>query len=129
MKKLEDYTKEEWENICTHCGKCCLIKLQDEDSGEVYYTDVICRYFDEEKCLCTVYDRRRELVPECLELNKDNVKNISWMPKPALTVACSKTVRRARKPPLEDAAFLKHWSGRKIWKIILLIGKIYERKA
>ena len=81
MKKLEDYTKEEWENICTHCGKCCLIKLQDEDSGEVYYTDVICRYFDEEKCLCTVYDRRRELVPECLELNKDNVKNISWMPK------------------------------------------------
>ncbi len=81
MKKLEDYTKEEWEDICDHCGKCCLIKLQDEDSGEIYYTDVICRYFDEEKCLCTVYDRRRELVPECLKLTKDNVKNIAWMPK------------------------------------------------
>lgn len=81
MKKLEEYTQEEWENICDHCGKCCLIKLQDEESGEIYYTDVICRYFDEEKCLCAVYDRRCELVPECLKLTKDNVKNIAWMPR------------------------------------------------
>lgn len=81
MKKLVDYTTEEWENICNHCGKCCLIKLQDEEGGTVYYTDVVCRYFDEEKCLCTIYNHRRELVPECLKLNKDNIRNIEWMPK------------------------------------------------
>lgn len=79
-KKLEDYSETEWENICTNCGKCCLIKLQDEDSGDIYYTNVVCQYFDSEKCLCTVYDRRCELVPECIRLTKDNVDKISWMP-------------------------------------------------
>lgn len=78
MKKL---TEAEWENICRHCGKCCLIKLEDEDSGEVYYTDVVCRYFDEEKMCCSVYDKRCELVPTCLKLDKNNVDKLSWMPK------------------------------------------------
>lgn len=79
-KKLEDYTEEEWEQICAHCGKCCLIKLQDEDSGEIYYTDVVCQYFDNENCLCRVYKQRCELVPECIKLTKDNIDKISWMP-------------------------------------------------
>lgn len=77
LKKTED----EWENICRHCGKCCLIKLEDEDSGEVYYTNVVCRYFDEEKMCCSVYDKRCELVPTCLKLDKNNVDKLSWMPK------------------------------------------------
>ena len=81
MKKLENYTREEWEDICTNCGKCCLIKLQDEETDEVYYTNVVCKYFDEETCHCTVYENRCELVPECLKLTKDNIQNISWMPK------------------------------------------------
>lgn len=80
-KKLEEYTEEEWENICNHCGKCCLIKLQDEDTNDIYYTDVVCKYFDEENCKCSVYETRCSLVPECLKLNKDNVDKIAWMPK------------------------------------------------
>lgn len=80
-KKLQDYTEEEWESICTRCGKCCLLKLQDEDSGDIYYTDIVCRYFDSENCLCTVYDHRCELVPECIKLTKNNVDKISWMPE------------------------------------------------
>lgn len=80
-KKLEDCTEEEWENICTHCGKCCLIKLENEDDNEIYYTDVVCRYFDEEKCACTIYKERCTIVPECLKLTKDNVDKIKWMPK------------------------------------------------
>ncbi len=75
------YTTEEWESICCHCGKCCLIKLEDTDSGEVYYTDVICRYFDEEKMCCSVYEKRCELVPACLKLSPDNVDKLVWMPK------------------------------------------------
>ncbi len=81
MKKIEDYTNEEWENICTNCGKCCLIKLQDEDTNEIYYTNVVCKYFDQETCKCTVYSKRCELVPECLKLTKDNVDKLQWMPK------------------------------------------------
>lgn len=81
MKKLKDYTKEEWENICNNCGKCCLLKLQDAETDEIYYTNVVCKYFDTEKCLCMVYDKRCELVPECLQLTPENVDKIKWMPK------------------------------------------------
>ncbi len=78
---MKQYTKDEWENICRRCGKCCLIKLEDEDTGDVYYTNVVCRYFDEEKMCCSVYDKRCELVPTCLKLNQENVDKLSWMPK------------------------------------------------
>ena len=81
MKKIEDYTEDEWENICSNCGKCCLIKLQDEDTDEIYYTNVVCKYFDQDTCKCSVYKNRCELVPECLKLTKDNVSSIKWMPK------------------------------------------------
>ena len=79
--KMKQYTNEEWENICRHCGKCCLIKLEDEDSGELYYTNVVCRYFDEEKMCCSVYNKRCELVPTCLKLSPENVDKLAWMPK------------------------------------------------
>ena len=78
---MKKYTKAEWESICRRCGKCCLIKLEDEVTGEVYYTNVVCRYFDEEKMCCSVYDKRCELVPTCLKLSPDNVDKLSWMPK------------------------------------------------
>ena len=78
---MQKYSPEEWENICRHCGKCCLIKLEDEDTGDVYYTNIVCRYFDEEKMCCTVYDKRCELVPNCLKLSPDNINKLSWMPK------------------------------------------------
>lgn len=80
-KKLADFTEEEWEKICCHCGRCCLIKLQDEEDNEVYYTNLVCRYFNHQDCTCNEYKNRCKLVPECLKLNKDNVDKISWMPK------------------------------------------------
>lgn len=78
---MKKYTNKEWEDICKHCGKCCLIKLEDEDTNEVYYTNVICQYFDEEKMICTVYNKRCELVPTCVKLTPNNVDKLSWMPK------------------------------------------------
>lgn len=78
---IQHYTPEAWEKICRRCGKCCLIKLEDADSGEIYYTNVVCRYFDEEKMCCTVYDKRCELVPTCLKLTPQNVDKLRWMPK------------------------------------------------
>lgn len=80
-KNLSDYTPEEWEAICNHCGKCCLIKLQDNDTDDIYYTDVVCKYLDQNTCSCTRYDERCTLVPTCLKLTPQNVDKISWMPQ------------------------------------------------
>lgn len=80
-KKLQDFTEDEWESICMNCGKCCLLKLQDEDSEEIYYTNVVCKYFDHKTCKCKEYLNRCTLVPECLKLTTKNIDQIPWMPK------------------------------------------------
>ena len=79
-KKPEEYTPEEWESVCMHCGRCCQIKLQDEDSGEIYETNVVCRYHNCQNHLCTQYSKRHELVPSCLILNPQNIGNLEWIP-------------------------------------------------
>lgn len=80
-KNLNKIGLQEWEAVCQHCGRCCLLKLQDDETDEIYYTNVICRYYDVEKNLCTVYDKRCDLVPECLKLTPQNVDKLPWMPK------------------------------------------------
>lgn len=79
-KKPDDYTPAEWESVCTRCGRCCLIKLQNEEDNEIYETDVICRYHDCQTHLCTEYNRRCELVPSCLKLNPQNIGCLPWIP-------------------------------------------------
>ena len=71
----------EWEDICTNCGWCCLIKIQDDETEQIYYTDVVCKYFDIDSCKCRVYKERCNLVPECLKLTPNNLDSIPWMPK------------------------------------------------
>lgn len=73
-------SREQWESLCDGCGKCCLHKLEDEDSGEVYYTKVACRYLDSD-CRCRQYPRRFELVPGCACLQPDTVKDYYWLPQ------------------------------------------------
>ena len=80
-KNLNKIGLQEWEDICQHCGRCCLLKLQDDETDEIYYTNVICRYYDIEKNICTIYDKRCEFVPECLKLTPQNVDKLPWMPK------------------------------------------------
>jgi len=80
-KKLSEMTPAEWESLCDGCGKCCLFKLEDEDDGKVYYTNIVCKLIDLKTCRCTRYDQRTELVPTCLELNSENVFQLTWMPK------------------------------------------------
>lgn len=80
-KNLNKINLQEWEDICQHCGRCCLLKLQDDETDEIYYTNVICRYYDIEKNICTIYDKRCDLVPECLKLTPQNVDKLPWMPK------------------------------------------------
>ena len=79
-KTLEQLTDEEWEALCDGCGQCCLYKIEDEDSGDIYLTNVVCRYLDRATGLCQVYDERHVAVPTCIQLNPQNVLKYSWIP-------------------------------------------------
>ncbi len=79
-KQLHEMNREEWESLCDGCAKCCLHKLEDEDSGDVYYTKVVCRYLDEQHCSCTEYQDRNRLVPECVWLQPEDVAEFHWLP-------------------------------------------------
>lgn len=80
-RPLTDFSRAEWESLCDGCGRCCLIKLEDEDTGELFYTGVTCRYMDLETCRCTEYERRTELVDGCLQVTPQNAADLSWMPR------------------------------------------------
>lgn len=74
-------SREEWESLCDHCGKCCLTKLEDDDeAGSVYYTNIICDLFDESNGHCSDYWNREKRVPTCLRLTQDNLNQIEWLP-------------------------------------------------
>lgn len=79
-KALHELNSEEWESLCDGCAKCCLIKLEDEDTAEVFYTDVVCHLLDQDTCRCTEYEDRKRLVPSCVRLRPDNLEALSWMP-------------------------------------------------
>jgi uncharacterized protein len=80
-KTLAQMSAAEWESLCDGCGKCCLSKIEDEDTAEIFYTSVICRLFDEGTCRCTDYANRSIQVPDCVTLDIENVSALSWLPK------------------------------------------------
>jgi uncharacterized cysteine cluster protein YcgN (CxxCxxCC family) len=80
-KSLQDMSTEEWESLCDGCARCCLIKLQDEETDELYTTNVACQYLDLEQCRCTEYENRRTLVPTCVSLTVENIETeLYYMP-------------------------------------------------
>ncbi|MEJ6671485.1 MAG: putative cysteine cluster protein YcgN (CxxCxxCC family) [Candidatus Azotimanducaceae bacterium] len=79
-KKLNEMDRAEWESLCDGCARCCLHKLEDEDTEEVFYTDVVCRYLDQDACRCTEYQDRNRLVPNCVWLTPDDVEAFHWLP-------------------------------------------------
>ena len=79
-KKLAEMTAEEWESLCDNCGKCCLHKLEDEDTGKIAFTSVACRLINLNTCRCTRYNERTKLVVECLDIRKLDVENFNWLP-------------------------------------------------
>lgn len=78
-KTLEQMTSTEWELLCDGCALCCLQKVEDEETEEVFYTEVVCHLMDD-NCRCTQYQRRTELVPNCIKLRPEDVEAFHWLP-------------------------------------------------
>lgn len=79
-KALNEMSGQEWESLCDGCGKCCLNKLENEDTGEILYTNAACRLLDLDTCRCTSYEDRQRFVPDCRRLTPQNVGAIPWLP-------------------------------------------------
>lgn len=79
-KSLAEMTRAEWESLCDGCGRCCLIKLEDEDTAKVYYTDVACRLLDGDTCRCSDYKNRRARVSDCIKLTPGKAAGFGWLP-------------------------------------------------
>ncbi len=79
-RSLADFSKSEWESLCDGCGRCCLVKLQDEDTGEIYFTDVGCRLLDAAKARCADYGHRSRRVTDCIRLDPESAASLTWLP-------------------------------------------------
>ena len=77
---LGELTRPEWEALCDGCGRCCLHKLEDEDTGEVVDTNIACRLLDTKTAQCSDYRNRKAFVPDCLRLTLRIVEQVAWLP-------------------------------------------------
>ena len=80
IKSLNEMSSEEWESLCDGCGRCCLHKLEDIDTGLYFYTNVACRLLDCETCHCTNYPQRRTLVKDCVLIFPSDSDQYNWLP-------------------------------------------------
>lgn len=80
-KSLADMSHAEWESLCDGCGLCCLLKLEDEDTGNVYLTRLACKLLDVGSCRCSDYENRRSHVPDCVVIKPDTLGKYFWLPE------------------------------------------------
>ena len=95
-RTLADLTKAQWEALCDGCGKCCLHKLEEEETGQLFHTNVACRLLDLRSGRCTRYAERFRWVPDCVQLTPAEVRRLHWLP-----VTCAYRLR-AEGQPLPD---------------------------
>jgi len=89
-KTLAEMSPGEWESLCDGCAKCCLEKLEDEETGEVSYTEIGCTLLDGEACRCKDYDNRANFVPDCVRLSAGNLADLKWLPSTCAYLLISK---------------------------------------
>ncbi|APG61597.1 hypothetical protein LPB140_00645 [Sphingorhabdus lutea] len=97
---LEKLDRAEWEALCDGCGKCCLHKVEDDDTGDIYHTNIACKLLDLESARCSDYRHRKIFVPDCLRLSRSRIREYSWLPP-----TCS-YVLRADDQPLPEWHYL-----------------------
>ena len=79
-KTLKELDQKEWESLCDGCGKCCLHKIEDEDTNEIHFTNVACKLLNPKTGLCSNYKNRKKHVPDCHQLTPKKIQNINWLP-------------------------------------------------
>jgi uncharacterized cysteine cluster protein YcgN (CxxCxxCC family) len=79
-KSLEAMSPDEWESLCDGCGRCCLVKLEEEETEKTHFTDVACFMLDCDSCLCSNYEDRKRHVPDCVTLTPELVRTVDWLP-------------------------------------------------
>lgn len=79
-KNLHEMSQCEWESLCDRCGLCCLHKIENDETNEIFYTNVVCRLFDIRSCCCGNYKMRKKMVPDCNILTPDKVYKLDWLP-------------------------------------------------
>lgn len=99
-RPVKDLSREQWEALCDGCGQCCLNKVEDEDTGKIYRTNVACRLLDLQTAQCGNYRNRRSFVPDCIRLTPRLAEEISWLPE-----TCAYRLR-ARDEPLPEWHYL-----------------------
>ena len=77
---LEKMTEQQWESLCDGCAKCCIFKFEEDDTGHILQTDVVCKLLNIEQCSCTQYPQRKTLVPDCITITPENILSLKWMP-------------------------------------------------
>lgn len=77
---MESMSREQWESLCDGCGRCCLLKLEDEDTGEIHLTKLSCRLLDVGTCRCGDYANRHKRVADCLSIDTETVRSLTWLP-------------------------------------------------
>ncbi|HEX7656062.1 MAG TPA: YcgN family cysteine cluster protein [Sphingomonas sp.] len=97
---LDKLDRGQWEALCDGCGKCCLHKIEDEETGELFATNVACKLLDRRTAQCSNYRHRRAFVPDCVRLTASNVDSIDWLPS-----TCAYRLR-AEGRPLPDWHYL-----------------------
>ncbi|WP_423211467.1 YcgN family cysteine cluster protein [Paracoccus yeei] len=93
---LKSLKPDEWEALCDGCGKCCLNKIEYEDTGELAFTRVACKLLDGQTCQCSSYPNRHDFVPDCIVLTPKKLKEIAWW----LPATCAYRLRAEGKPLL-----------------------------
>lgn len=79
-KRLEELDAREWEALCDGCGRCCLLKLEDDETGELFHTRLACRLLDIGACRCRDYDNRHTAVNDCIRIDAEKVRSLRWLP-------------------------------------------------
>jgi uncharacterized cysteine cluster protein YcgN (CxxCxxCC family) len=79
-KSLEEMSSSEWESLCDGCGRCCLLKLEDEDEGTIHLTRLACALLDIGSCRCSDYANRHERMSDCIAITPEKVRELTWLP-------------------------------------------------
>jgi len=118
-RPLDELSRSEWEALCDGCGKCCLHKVEDEDTGDIYSTNVACKLLDLQTAHCSDYRHRRAFVPDCVRLTPRLAGELAWLPE-----SCAYRLR-ARGEPLPDWHYLVSGDRDAVHKAgMSIIGKV-----